>query len=173
MHRCGPWFAPFVLSIFLAGTAAASPVAATIDATRTGPPITKLVFGGFMEPATTRVWAEMLSDRKFFNRVTSQPDPAAPTGGFGRRGRQPRWLPVGPDEFVVMDETSAFVGEWSPSVRLDAATPHGISQSGLALRAGRPTRGAWRWPAARAPRSASAWSGDHTPATARRSPSPR
>jgi len=137
MHRRGPWFASFIPSILLAGAAAASPVSATIDATRTGPPITKLVFGGFMEPATTRVWAEMLSDRKFFNRVTSQPDPAAPTGGFGRRGRQPRWLPVGPDEFVVMDETSAFVGEWSPSVRLDAATPHGISQSGLALRAGR------------------------------------
>ena len=36
-----------------------------------------------------------------------------------------------------MDEASAFVGEWSPSVRLEAATPHGISQSGLALRAGR------------------------------------
>ncbi len=31
----------------------------------------------FMEPATTRVWAEMLSDRKFFNRVMSQPDHAA------------------------------------------------------------------------------------------------
>ena len=79
----------------------------------------------------------MLSDRKFFNRVTSQPDPAAVTGGFGRRGPQRRWLPVGPDEFVVMDETNAYVGEWSPRVRLEATTPHGISQSGLALRAGR------------------------------------
>ena len=29
------------------------------------------------------------------------------------------------------------MGEWSPLVRLEAATPHGISQSGLALRAGR------------------------------------
>jgi alpha-N-arabinofuranosidase len=137
MHRCEPWFAPFIPMIFLAGTAGASPVAATIDATRTGPPITPLVFGGFMEPATTRVWAEMLSDRKFFNRVTSQPDPAVVTGGFGRRGPQPRWLAVGPDEFVVMDEANAFVGEWSPRVRLEAAVPHGISQSGLALRAGR------------------------------------
>ena len=78
MHRGWPWVASLVLMALLAGTAAAAPVAATIDATRTGPPITKLVFGGFMEPATTRVWAEMLSDRKFFNRVTSQPDPAAP-----------------------------------------------------------------------------------------------
>ena len=36
-----------------------------------------------------------------------------------------------------MDRANAYVGEWSPRVRLDAATPHGISQSGLALRAGR------------------------------------
>ena len=57
--------------------AAAQPVTATIDATRTAPSITPLVFGGFMEPATTGVWAEMLADRKFFNRVTTQPDPEA------------------------------------------------------------------------------------------------
>jgi alpha-N-arabinofuranosidase len=125
------------LFVLLAGAAAASPVAATIDATRTGPPITPLVFGGFMEPATTRVWAEMLADRKFFNRVASPPDPAAATGGFGRRGPQRRWLPVGPDAFVDMDRTNAYVGEWSPLVRLAADSPHGIGQSGLALRAGR------------------------------------
>jgi alpha-L-arabinofuranosidase len=137
MHCCRRSVVSSVLLVLLAGTAAAERVAATIDAARTGPPITPLVFGGFMEPATTRVWAEMLSDRKFFNRVTSQPNPAAVTGGFGRRGPQRRWLPVGPDEFVVMDKTNAYVGEWSPSVRLEAASPHGISQSGLVLRAGR------------------------------------
>ena len=112
-------------------------VTATIDATRVGPPITPLVFGGFMEPATTSVWAEMLADRKFFNIVTSKTDPAAQTGGFGRRGPQRRWLPVGPDDFVVMDKAHAYVGEWSPRVRVEATTPHGISQAGLALRAGR------------------------------------
>ena len=137
MHRYRQWVVSFLLIVSPAGAAAAQPVAATIDATRTGPPITPLLFGGFMEPATTRVWAEMLSDRKFFNRVTSQPDPASVTGGFSRRGPQRRWLPVGLDEFVVMDKANAFVGEWSPSIRLEAATPHGISQSGLALRAGR------------------------------------
>jgi alpha-N-arabinofuranosidase len=137
MHRSWQWVASLIVMALLAGTAAAAPVAATIDATRTAPPITKLVFGGFMEPATTRVWAEMLQDRKFFSRVTSQTDPAAPTGGFGRRGPQRRWLPVGPDEFVTMDRAKAYVGEWCPSVRLEPTTPHGISQTGLALRAGR------------------------------------
>jgi Glycosyl hydrolase family 3 C-terminal domain/Fibronectin type III-like domain/PA14 domain len=137
MRRATLRIASFGLHVLAAGAATAQPVAVTIDAARTAPPITPLVFGGFMEPATTRVWAEMLYDRKFFNRVTSQPDPAAPQGGFGRRGPLRRWLPVGPDAFVEMDRSNAYVGEWSPRVRLEAASPHGLSQSGLALRAGR------------------------------------
>jgi alpha-L-arabinofuranosidase len=137
MHRSRKWILMSALVAFLPGTGAAQPVTASVDATRPGKPITKLVFGGFMEPATTGVWAEMLSDRKFFNRVTSKPDPSAITGGFGRRGPQRRWLPVGPDEFVVMDTAKAYVGEWSPQVRVEAASPHGISQSGIVLRAGR------------------------------------
>ena len=150
MHR-GQWFAASI-SFFLAATAAAQPVAAVIDAARTGPPITPLVFGGFMEPATTRVWAEMLSDRKFFNRVTSQPDPAAVTGGFGRRGPQRRWLPVGPDEFVVMDEDST--PTWASGARSSGSSRHrrtaSASRASLCAPAG-PTRDAWRWRAARAP----------------------
>ena len=115
----------------------AQSVVATIDTTHTAQPISKLVFGGFMEPATTRVWAEMLYDRKFFNEINSKPQPAATTGGFGRRGPQPRWKPVGADKFVTMDSKNVWVGEWSPLIRLEAATPHGISQSGFSLRAGR------------------------------------
>jgi len=122
--------------VLFAGVAAAQPVAATIDTTHAGQPITRLMFGGFMEPATTQVWAEMLSDRKFLNEITSKPS-AAPTGGFGRRGPQRRWMPVGGDAVVVMDKSSPYVGDWSPSVQLDAATPHGISQSGIALVGGR------------------------------------
>ncbi len=136
MHSCRPWIPLPALILFLAGTAVAQPVAATIDATRVGPPITKLVFGGFMEPATTFVWAEMLADRKFYAEVTSKPT-TTPTGGFGRRGPQRRWLPVGPGTVVIMDRKNAYVGEWSPLVRLEAATPHGISQAGVSLRAGR------------------------------------
>src|ERR1039457_2518916 len=131
------WFLLTALAAVLAGTAPAQPVTAGIDATRTAQPISKLVFGGFMEPATTRVWAEMLYDRKFFNEINSKPQPAAPSGGFGRRGPQPRWMPVGADESITMDSTNAYVGEWSPLIRLEAAAAHGISQSGIALRAGR------------------------------------
>jgi alpha-L-arabinofuranosidase len=136
MISCRQWVPSFALVLLLAGAAAAQPVAATIDATRVGPPITKLAFGGFMEPATTFVWAEMLADRKFYAEISSKA-PAVPTGGFGRRGPQRRWVPVGPDGAVVMDKKAPYVGGWSPLIRLEAATPHGISQSGLALRAGR------------------------------------
>ncbi|MBZ5618041.1 MAG: hypothetical protein LAQ69_04790 [Acidobacteriia bacterium] len=136
MHCSRQWFLLSTLVAVLTTKVAAQPVAATIDATRTGQPITKLMFGGFMEPATTQVWAEMLSDRKFFNEINSKPA-AAPAGGFGRRGPQRRWMPVGADEFVVMDSQNSYVGDWSPVIRLEMATPHGISQSGITLRAGR------------------------------------
>jgi hypothetical protein len=101
-------------------------VSATLDATRTGSPITPLVFGGFMEPATTRVWAVMLSVRKFFNRVMSRPDPAAVTGGFGRRGRQWRWRPVGrPDAKASV----SLIWGRGPA---DRQTPATIAESSLA-----------------------------------------
>jgi alpha-N-arabinofuranosidase len=122
--------------VSVAGTAGAQPVAVSIDAAKVAAPISRWVFGGFMEPATTFVWAEMLADRKFFAEVSSKP-PAVATGGFGRRGPQRRWVPVGPDDAVTMDRKNAYVGEWSPAVRLEGTTPRGISQTGLTLRAGR------------------------------------
>jgi alpha-N-arabinofuranosidase len=136
MHGSRQSFAISVLVAILTGASPAQPVSVNIDTARSGQPITRLMFGGFMEPATTQVWAEMLADRKFFGEINSKAAPA-PTGGFGRRGPQRRWIPVGGDEFVVMDRKGAYVGEWSPLIRLDAATPHGISQSGITLRAGR------------------------------------
>src|ERR1039457_1937576 len=127
-----------MLAMAFAGTVVAQPVMATIRADQqSATPITKLIFGGFMEPATTRVWAEMLGDRKFLNAINSKPQPAPTAGAFGRRGPQARWMPVGADEFVTMDSAKAYVGDWSPRIRLEASTPHGIRESGLQLRAGR------------------------------------
>ncbi len=137
MNSWKKWVVSPTLIAILSGIVAAQAVPVTIDATRTAQPITKLIFGGFMEPATTRIWAEMLYDRKFFNEINSKPQPAATSGGFGRRGPQPRWKPVGPDEFVTMDRKRAYIGNWSPQIQLDPTTPHGISQSGFSLRAGR------------------------------------
>ena len=86
----------------------------TVDATRIGEPVTPLIFGGYMEPATTRVWAEMLTDRKFARSVT---DTAPPPAGFnsGRGGQMRSWKPMGPVGAVEMDTVKPFVGEHSPA----------------------------------------------------------
>jgi hypothetical protein len=68
MRNTWQWFALIAVP---ARTLAAQPVAVTNDATRTAQPVAKLLFGGFMEPAPP------------------------PSGGFGRRGPQRRWTPVG------------------------------------------------------------------------------
>ncbi|MEO8373302.1 MAG: hypothetical protein ABI806_29225 [Candidatus Solibacter sp.] len=73
MHGSRQCFAVSVVVAVLSGVLPAQSVPVAIDATRTGQPITKLMFGGFMEPATTRVWADMLADRKFFNEINSKP----------------------------------------------------------------------------------------------------
>jgi alpha-N-arabinofuranosidase len=105
-----------------------------IDASRTGAPIHRYVYGQFSELLGNMyekgLWAEMISDRKFFYPVDSSQtlDPVNTKQNFNR------WRPVGPDEFVVMDKTKAFVGVSSPMVRLEGDTPHGITQSGLVLR---------------------------------------
>ena len=138
MLELSKWCMSAMLAMAFAGMAAAQPVQATIHADQqAAAPITRLIFGGFMEPATTRVWAEMLGDRKFLNAIDSKPQPAPSAGGFGRRGPQVRWMPVGGDEFVTMDSAKPYVGDWSPLIRLEEGAPHGIRESGLQLRAGR------------------------------------
>jgi alpha-N-arabinofuranosidase len=136
MHYGKTIFFIATLAILFTATAIAQPVAATIDASHTGQPISRLVFGGFMEPATTGVWAEMLTDRKFLNEITSKA-PAAPSGFLSFMGPQRRWKPVGEDSFVVMDKKNPYVGEWSPRIQLEKIMQHGISQSGIALASGR------------------------------------
>jgi alpha-L-arabinofuranosidase len=127
-----------ILAMALAASGGAQSITATIHTdSKPAAPISKLIFGGFMEPATTRVWAEMLSDRKFLNEINSKPQPAPAAGGFGRRGAQARWAPIGADEFVTMGTAKPYVGDWSPLIRLEANAPHGIREAGLQLRAGR------------------------------------
>jgi alpha-L-arabinofuranosidase len=113
---------------------------ATIDASQVRPPITKYMYGQFLEHLgsiiNTGIWAEMLDDRKFYYAVTSRFPVQATTAPRGR-GALRRWMPIGPDEFVTMDATNPYVGQHTPLVKLDANTAHGIQQSGLALRSGK------------------------------------
>ena len=82
----------FVFSLLTAGLAlpgasqtADAPekrVTVTIDAAKTGEPITKYIYGQFIEHLGDLInrglWAEMLDDRKFFFDVNSKPDTASP-----------------------------------------------------------------------------------------------
>jgi alpha-N-arabinofuranosidase len=113
---------------------------ATIDASKSGAPISPMMFGGYMEPATTQVWAEVLTDRKFANPITSAPTPP-PANPFFRRFFGEPFKPVGPEGTVEMDTERPFVGRHSPRVKLDSTEPHGIRQSRLRVGANRPYEG--------------------------------
>ena len=107
----------------------------SIDASKIGEPINPLIFGGYMEPATTQVWAEMLTDRKFANPVTDAVAP--PANSFFRRFMGEPFKPVGPAGAVEMDTVRPFVGKHSPRVKLHGAEPCGIRQSKLRLGKGK------------------------------------
>ena len=117
-------------------------ITASIAANQTGTPVSKYEYGMFIEhigsTMYSSLWAEMLDDRKFYFPITSkEPEVAARQQGNPFRMRLRRWVPVGLDDVVVMDQDKPFVGNQSPRIALDPATPHGIRQSGLALMKGK------------------------------------
>jgi alpha-N-arabinofuranosidase len=128
-----------MLVIACARGADAPPVNAVIDAGKTHEPISKYVYGQFLEHIggiiNNGLWAEMLDDRKFFNTITSQTPASAPSTApvrFGR-GALRRWMPIGPADSVVMDKDHPYVGEHSPLIKLNGDEPRGIRQAGIAI----------------------------------------
>jgi alpha-L-arabinofuranosidase len=109
---------------------------ATIDTSARRPPISKYMYGQFIEHLGDLInrglWAEMIDDRKFYYDINSKPEPPAPPSFFRRKINH--WRPVGGDEFVTMDRDRPYTGEHTPRIKLDAKEPHGIAQTGLALR---------------------------------------
>lgn len=137
----------FILGCALAAAAQTTPpppdhLVANVNVQRAGDPVSKYIFGSFIEHIGTTIyrsmWAELLDDRKFYFPISSK-DPAKPVrpGGNTARTQLRKWRPVGPDEAVNMDKENAFVGDQSPRITLDGVTPHGIRQSGLSLVAGK------------------------------------
>lgn len=117
------------------------PVQVTIDATKTSAPISKYVYGQFVELAggmvDTSIWSEMLNDRKFYYAITSKPAPEPNVPAWQRRMPLHRWTPIGADDFVTMDTKNPYVGDHTPRIALSATEPHGIQQSGLVVRSGK------------------------------------
>ena len=120
-----------------------SPLVATVDATQVKEPISKYMYGMFIEHIGNLInhslWSEMLDDRKFYFPIDSKPEaqPAGAANAIRQRMQYKKWRPVGPSESITMDSTHAFVGEHSPEIKLAGATPHGIQQSGLVVRKGK------------------------------------
>ncbi|HEU5354847.1 MAG TPA: hypothetical protein VFU65_10315 [Actinocrinis sp.] len=104
---------------------ASADLSAVIDAAKTGEPISKLIYGAFSEHIQGFIygalWAEVLSDRKFYYAVDEQ-DPTTR-----------KWRPLAAPATVTMDSTAPYVGEHSPVVALSPSQPRGIRQDGLAL----------------------------------------
>ena len=107
--------------------AAATGVNAVIDVSQTGEPISKHLYGAFSEHIQgflySALWAEVLSDRKFYYAVDEQ-DPSVH-----------KWRPLGQPGTVTMDKKEPYVGAQSPVVALSPSEPRGIWQAGLALAA--------------------------------------
>src|SRR5271169_5981983 len=135
--------APLLALLFLSSFSFAQTrqVSATIDASKTGAPISPYLYGQFLEHiggiVNNGIWAEMLDDRKFYHPISSQA-PAAPAGpAWMRRNPPRRWTPVGADELVTMDASRAYSGDHSPRIALSRTEAHGILQAGLAVRTGK------------------------------------
>ncbi len=143
-----------------------------IDASKSGGPVNPMIFGGYMEPATTQVWAEMLTDRKFANPITSAVA-AAPANSVFRRFLGEPFKPVGPEGTVEMDTVRPFVGKHSPRVKLDGSEPRGIQQSKLRLGGGKHTKAAFILPVIPALMLWFVWSGGLEQASLKPSQSPR
>ena len=128
--------------------AAPSQVIATINTNQAAPAVPKYEYGMFIEHIRTLIyrslWAEMLDDRKFYFPISSKEPDAVPVqqgGGQFRNMQLRKWRPIGPDDAVTTDKEQPFVGDQSPRIELDASTPHGIRQAGLALMKGKKYNG--------------------------------
>jgi len=100
---------------------------AEIDAAKTALPISKYIYGQFIEHLGRciyqGIWAEMLEDRKFYYPVGDKESP---------------WKAVGDPRNVRMNPIRPYVGVHAPEIRLTGdGIPGGLVQENLAVVAGR------------------------------------
>lgn len=107
-------------------------IQANIHVDQIGSPIHPFTYGMFTELLHNMfengIWAEMLSDRKFFYAV----DNSETLEPRNTRRHQLRWRPIGPETDVIMDQEHVYVGKQSPKILLKSGH-NGIKQAGLWL----------------------------------------
>jgi len=118
--------------------AAGQAATVTIDTADTGAPISKYIYGQFIEHLGRciygGIWAEMLEDRKFYFPITSEYKPyrgtrAVPEDSpYAVVGASP-WQIIGSPDAVTMVKEDSFVGEHTPLIKQGA----GIQQLDLGL----------------------------------------
>ena len=141
--------AVLALCAFARTAAAAEPQKVTIDAAKTGEPLSKYIYGQFIEHLGRciygGIWAEMLEDRKFWYPVTDEYQPYKFNQGDKQWDAPPfpvlvgsPWRVVGGADAVTMNIEKPFVGKQTPQITLSGdGKYHGIEQPGLALVKGR------------------------------------
>ncbi len=149
---CIEWILVKYLACLLLSVFPVASATVTVDASRTGAPISKYIYGQFIEHLGRCIygglWSEMLEDRKFFYPVNGE----APAWEMFKPGdrsydgeghpyellmRSP-WMIVGPKQFVRMDTAHAYVGAQAPEITLPGkGVPAGLQQERLGLVAGR------------------------------------
>jgi alpha-N-arabinofuranosidase len=104
----------------------AESVRVAVDTDKKGEPISKYIYGQFIEHLGRCVyggiWAEMLEDRKFYHDVGA---------------KDSSWKALGDADRVVMEKADPFAGGHTPRV----TAPGGVVQGELALRRGRKYEG--------------------------------
>lgn len=117
---------------------ASQEITAKINIEAKGEPISKYIYGMFIENLGNDdvgnlvddcLWAELLDDRKFFYPVDDK-DELIP---INKKEKINQWKPVGNLASVVMDSLDSYVGAHSPKIILNSENETGISQTGLAL----------------------------------------
>ncbi|HZL13527.1 MAG TPA: alpha-N-arabinofuranosidase, partial [Verrucomicrobiae bacterium] len=119
-------------------------VSVKVDTQKTGVPISKYIYGQFIEHLGNcfygGLWAEMVTDRKFYYPITddyhpwaTDEDPTWNSGKFQYLNASP-WKVIGPRGTVSMDANNPFVGEHTPIVHVPGdETFAGISEEGLGV----------------------------------------